>query len=52
VAHALSDLLTEETRLWYTSTSHMTVPHNVLAAYPIGTSFSVTSLDVCALQED
>jgi hypothetical protein len=47
MAHALSYLLTEETRLQSMSTSHMTVPHSVLAAYRKGTASSGTSFDPC-----
>jgi hypothetical protein len=36
MAHYLSDLLTEETRLRSMSTSHMTLPHIVLGAYRSG----------------
>jgi hypothetical protein len=47
MAHALSDLLTEETRLQSMSTSHMTSPHNVLAAYRSGSKSNDNSSDPC-----
>jgi hypothetical protein len=45
MAHALSNLLTEETQLKSMSISHMTVSHSVLAAYRKGTTPSGTSFD-------
>jgi hypothetical protein len=45
--HALFDFLTEETRLRSMSTSHMTVPQNVLAAYRSGNSSNGSSSDAC-----
>jgi hypothetical protein len=45
MAHALSNLLTEETRLKSMSISHMTVSHSVLAAFRKGTTQSGTSFD-------
>jgi hypothetical protein len=47
MAHALSDLLTEETWLQSMSTSHMTLPHNVLAAYRSGSKSNGNSSNPC-----
>jgi hypothetical protein len=47
MAHSLSDLLTEETRLRSMSTSHMTLPHNVLGAYCSGSKSNDNSSDPC-----
>jgi hypothetical protein len=47
MAHALFDLLTEETRLQSISTSHMTLPHNVLAAYCSGSKSNDNPSDPC-----
>jgi hypothetical protein len=47
LAHALSDLLTEETHLWSMSTSHLTLPHNVLAAYRSGSKSNDNSSNPC-----
>jgi hypothetical protein len=47
MAHALSDLLTEETRLRSMSTYHMALPHNVLVAYRSGSKSNDNSSDPC-----
>jgi hypothetical protein len=47
MAHALFDLLTEETRLRSMSTSHMIVPQNVLATYCSGNSSNGSSSYAC-----
>jgi hypothetical protein len=47
MAHAFSYLLTEEIWLRSMPTSHMTLPHNVLAAYHSGSKSNDNSLDPC-----
>jgi hypothetical protein len=47
MAHALSDLLTKDTQLWTMSTSHMTLPHNVLGAYRSGSKSNDNSCVHC-----
>jgi hypothetical protein len=51
IAHALSDLFTKETRLRSMSISHMTLPHNVWAAYHGGSNPMITlQILVCTVR--